>query len=949
MHKESKISLLALLGASVALGPLAMPAMAQESKEQADDQVLDTVVVTTERREQSVQDVAAVVKTISGEELRKKGINKFEDLSISIPQLNIGNREGNVEVFIRGIGDDNNTELSEPRSAILLDGVYLSRPRGLGSFFYDIQNVEVNLGPQGTVRGRNATGGSLNIIPQKPILGEFGGFLDAGFGNFSQLEITAAVNLPLGEKAAARVAGYFLRRDEVIDAVGDLAPTVAGDGTKDDKAVRISFLWEPTENFTANFSADFLDGRGTGSAGLNFFPLFSQSFVDAVADNGPFEFNEDAVQAAFSANLENGNLEDISDDLQFQRVARGTENSEIQQLWGFKADLVYDFGPFSVQYIGAYRDVDSIVDLNSTASLGNFDGFDENIIGTSSAPPSFVTGDRFEFFNNFSRVRFDQDFDSQSHEIRIFSDEDQRLSWTAGGFYFAEEGFSFFNSAVDRGFVFLGQEFAFPDTSRDNFAFYGDATFNVTEKFRVTGGVRYTNESLTRSGFFQQAQFLFPVDAAITTNPDGSANFNFSCCGFQRFGTQGFEVLGRNRELFEDDFDLTTAEGQIGLFLSGIGQFGNEDTVLDQINLLLSDGNNPEQGGFNLAARTTAFTIPNDSERTDDFVDFRARFEYDFTPDHLFFASISSGTNSGGFNDTAFGANGILLAPEFEPERLIAYEIGSKNQFEIGGYTTTLNLAAFFYDYSDQQFTVLAPLDMPDAVAGGMTGLQSGLVSLRLNAGDSELFGIDFDYTQELPWNLTARLNVQYLDTEFTSSAATLVDTRIDAQDPINFNPLPVTPADITGNVLPRASEWSGVFNLSQELDIGLGTFDWLLSIGFRSDYFLTIFNGDGTLPRSSDFPELFADGTGFEGLEDLFDINVASNSGSFTDSVDGFVRYDFGFGFEPKGYENVRFEFYGKNLSNVFVSQTALVTNGTNLRFTADPRTFGGRIRVTF
>ena len=125
-----------------------------------DSQQVEDIVVTTERRSQRLQDIAAVTKAISGEALRMQGINRFTDLSNALPMLNIGNREGNVEIFIRGIGDDNNTELSEPRSATMMDGIYISRPRGLGSFFFDVDRVELNIGPQGTLRGRNATGGS---------------------------------------------------------------------------------------------------------------------------------------------------------------------------------------------------------------------------------------------------------------------------------------------------------------------------------------------------------------------------------------------------------------------------------------------------------------------------------------------------------------------------------------------------------------------------------------------------------------------------------------------------------------------------------------------------------------------------------------------------------------------------------------------------------------------
>ncbi|MEO1335006.1 MAG: TonB-dependent receptor plug domain-containing protein, partial [Myxococcota bacterium] len=223
---------------------------------------VEEIVVTTERRSQSLQDVAAVTKAIDGDSLRQLGINKFTDLSNALPQLNIGNREGNVEIFIRGIGDDNNTELSEPRSAILLDGIYLSRPRGLGSFFFDLERVELNIGPQGTLRGRNATGGSLNVVSKKPELNTMSGYADVGFGNFNQRELQGALNVPLGDELAFRIASYYLKHDSRIANAGPL--NIEESRATDDAAFRASLRWQPTEDFDITIIGDYLKSSGTG-------------------------------------------------------------------------------------------------------------------------------------------------------------------------------------------------------------------------------------------------------------------------------------------------------------------------------------------------------------------------------------------------------------------------------------------------------------------------------------------------------------------------------------------------------------------------------------------------------------------------------------------------------------------------------------------------------------
>jgi len=129
---------------------------------------LEEIIVTANRREQSIQDVSGVVQTLSAEQIREEGLTEFRQLQQAIPGLSIGIQDGNTEIFIRGVGSSNNTELGDPSAAPHLNGVYIPRPRGLGGFFYDLERVEVNKGPQGTLYGRNGLGGTLNILTKRP-------------------------------------------------------------------------------------------------------------------------------------------------------------------------------------------------------------------------------------------------------------------------------------------------------------------------------------------------------------------------------------------------------------------------------------------------------------------------------------------------------------------------------------------------------------------------------------------------------------------------------------------------------------------------------------------------------------------------------------------------------------------------------------------------------------
>ena len=122
------------------------------------------IVVTAERREQTLQSYAGTAAAFTGDQLKKRGIQNISDLNDVLPGLTVANNGVNREVWIRGIGSSNNTELGDPAAATHWDGVYLPRPAGIGSAFFDIERVEVNVGPQGTIRGRIATAGSVNII-----------------------------------------------------------------------------------------------------------------------------------------------------------------------------------------------------------------------------------------------------------------------------------------------------------------------------------------------------------------------------------------------------------------------------------------------------------------------------------------------------------------------------------------------------------------------------------------------------------------------------------------------------------------------------------------------------------------------------------------------------------------------------------------------------------------
>jgi iron complex outermembrane receptor protein len=217
---------------------------------------LEEVVVTASRRTEDFQKAALDLAVVSGDRLTSDGVAQPSDLSKLVPNVKLTN--GNTtSIYIRGVGENSAQQNSQSAIAVSTDGAYLGRTSAVAANFFDLERVEVLKGPQGTLYGRNASGGAINIISQKPTQ-EFGGFANFDIGNYDLRRISAAVNLPAGDTLAFRAALYDSKR------LGYLS-----DGTQDEdqRAGRIHMLWKPSENLTLLVSAYFSHIGGEGDGG----------------------------------------------------------------------------------------------------------------------------------------------------------------------------------------------------------------------------------------------------------------------------------------------------------------------------------------------------------------------------------------------------------------------------------------------------------------------------------------------------------------------------------------------------------------------------------------------------------------------------------------------------------------------------------------------------------
>lgn len=912
---------------------MANPAMAQDDPSQdsesaSEEQVSgDAIVVTADRRVQNLQDYAGTAAVFQGDELRSKGIQDITDFNDELPGLTVANNGGNVEIWIRGVGSSNNTELGDPAAAFHYDGVYVPRPSGIGSAFFDIERVEVNVGPQGTLRGRNAMAGSVNAIAWKPGIGIWDAELEVGYGNYDHAEFRGMINVPLGDNAAFRFSGMYLKHDSYYDNVGPIQNVGVAEA-EDNKAFRAQFLWEPNDRLTVLLAGDYIHEEGTGYTGTNYAgPLGNDILPEDIEDP------RSVIANAFTPILDTKH-------------------------YGLRATVTYEADPFTVEFTSSYRDL--LYDYDANAPLTPaYPGVIEDLSSRDNIftpdPDDVIIDDIIlqENLDNWSRFQFITDSESYFNELRIFNSEGPFI-WSLGGMYFKEEQYAFLGATGDRGLFFQGIEFNNPNVNAESWAIYGDATFELQENFRITAGIRYTDDKKNRQGV--AARYGLALG-------DGK----FDCCGGVRYGTEGFQFAGKDRTIFDPDTNGDGAVDANEIFafqLDGVSQFGLRDN-LDEILLngpqtFWANPNPPNGDGAILTTPcldTIAFDFwtcdgftndPNwaggffpgnpgvvtyavpfedqiwiqDGRIADSFVDWRLRVEYDITPDNLIYALVASGHKSGTFNDN-LGTNGFL--PTTDTENVILYEFGTKNEFWLGDVKATLNGSAFYNDYKDQAFSSLVSVEtiadfessLGEVVEVGDDVSLALVVGYTFNAADSEIYGVNIEGGLDLPAGLNWDFNALWLEAKINSALA-IPDSRFQADvEEVGFR-------DISGKRLPRTPRWQFNTSVSQSLDVKSGSIDWVISAGYRSDTFQTIFNSeDYEMP---DDPRL-----------------------RLNDVVEGYWTFDLGAGYTHGDDGKLRFEVYANNLTNKQKESAIIITQFDNTRFFTRPRTFGARMRVRF
>jgi iron complex outermembrane receptor protein len=487
MAKALRYTLFTCVGSIACLLSGARPAAAQTAPSAAvkvaDDPVtLGEIVVTAEHRETSVQSIPIAITALASETLDRANVQTVERLVQLTPSMHYNDVAGEAFLSIRSVGGEPNTTVGgDPSVSFNVDGVYVARPTSVSSILFDVDRIEVLRGPQGTLYGRNATGGAINVITKAPNFTEFGGTADVLFGNYDRQRARAAINIPLvTDRVALRLSGVTERHN------GYEKNLFYPDGTNDlddldVHAFRAQLGIRLTDDVEIMLRTDTTrrGGRGPGTQ--------VQGRYGNPALTAPPPFGYGAPPNPDSPLVTS---EDLRSDFNVKETG---VNGELQ--W-------HGLGGAGLTVIAAHRD----------QRYSFFQDLD-------------TTGARLTSLLALQHAQQD------SVEARLASESSGSLTWQVGTYYFREEGFTdaALNFFVPSGSVLLSTNPRLDIRSRSE-ALFGQATYALNDRLNLTGGLRYTWDRKDAVQYARTAGFpnLVTPSSSSWSSPTGKVALDYT-------------------------------------------------------------------------------------------------------------------------------------------------------------------------------------------------------------------------------------------------------------------------------------------------------------------------------------------------------------------------------------------------------------------------------------
>lgn len=416
-------------------------------------QILDEVIVTAQKREQSAQDVGISLTALSGDLMQNLGVETVNDLSDFVPNLKIQNQFGGDQaVFdIRGVALFSYDSANSAPVATYVDGVVLPYPAMTQGQLFDIDRVEVLRGPQGTVFGKNTTGGAVSFVTRNPGE-EFDAFVSAQYGNYDFLRLEAAAGGALSDTFGIRIAGMTIQQDEGFQTDVFSGQDVGG---IDRTAARLTLVWTPTDTFDANLKLRI--GRDKSkNQGLKILAPYAQTFLGDPDPNNWLVFTPDDHPGHWDTGVGANAFADINP---FDEPRKDNKSS------GATLNMNWDVGGITLTSVTGYDKLER-----------------ENQMDWDGTP--FPTND----------YSFSGDMQSLSQELRL-SGANETVTWMVGA-YFArdevDEKVRYDCSVSDICFlVAYGVDYVQESSTA---AVFANTEWSLTDRLSLTVGLRYTEE-----------------------------------------------------------------------------------------------------------------------------------------------------------------------------------------------------------------------------------------------------------------------------------------------------------------------------------------------------------------------------------------------------------------------------------------------------------------------
>jgi len=696
-HSLGFASLIALgtAGQAIAQTPAAAPAEAEASEGE--------IIVTAQRRAERLQDVPLSVSAISGDALRNANVNSADRLEQVLPGIRIGRSGSDLRPAIRGTYTEIVSANADPRIGVYVDDIYQSRTSQVPPIV-DLERVEVQKGPQGTLYGRNSFGGNIAFFTATP-KDQFAGGIDVSYARFNNLRAEGFVNVPISDGVAFRLAGMYERADGFVKNINPAGNDYGGQNTW---FARGTLRLAPTSldgRLEIVLRASYQKYGGSGLGGFWYKILGTPVDTSLIAQPGGSITRNGvtyAVPNGFNGASFTGN-QLVPVDARYK--------DGIPDLNGADIGVAQPVGPYTVNYAGAVFNRGDQKTFGGTISFEAGVAKMRSITSYTDFDLTRTGGSATSTLLNYSYLQTLAKTFTQEFQV-LSNDSTSPFQWIMGGYYFDDDVIeknvtnlnrSYVTATAPAGQQFFNWNFNFNtpgagfaqaagyDSLADyrqltkSLAGYGQVSYTFAEKLTVTGGLRYTSDQkqLLASAFNRAATGTGSYFAHDINDP-----VNFECGGF----------IAANPASVSAD---PTAIAQAYRVICG--------------------------------------------KTTQSFFTYRAAVDYKFNRNHMVYASFSTGAHSGGFNTGA--VSGALIA--FAPEKVQAYEIGSKNTFLNG--KLTVNVAAFLNNYTNLQAQTSVPNPFNPAA----------VIALVQNIGKDRAYGIDFEanWRPDDKWTFTLAAN----------------------------------------------------------------------------------------------------------------------------------------------------------------------------------------------